>query len=323
MANFRYQLEKGPRKFTCPQCGGAKRYRRVIDSYTSNYLPFEVGVCDRVNNCGYEYTWAQYFRENPSIGGGLDNKIGETTIGRSVSRHSNSKRAYLGMEHLYATLRNYPQNTFVQFLLNLLPAENPAVWKAVQKYGIGTLQGFTVFPTINNAGLLCKGKLMKFNVETGKRLKNTYAISSLEAHLKRANKLVNDFDTDKDVFFGEHITMQCPNLPVGVVEAEKTAVLASIFFPKFVWIATGSKQWLKAPRLERLGIERRTILFPDADGFDKWSETAVRARGLGLNVKVSEVVEQFATKHEKEQGFDLADYLIRYQQSETTLKSDI
>lgn len=71
--------------------------------------------------------------------------------------------------------------------------------------------------------------------------------------------------------------------PVAVVEAEKTAVLASICFPEFVWLSVGSKQSLKAEKLKRLS-KRKIILYPDADGFALWQEIASQARLQGRQV---------------------------------------
>lgn len=50
---FKFTLEKGSKKFTCPNCGVKNKYRRIIDNETGDYAPFEFGRCDRENSCGY------------------------------------------------------------------------------------------------------------------------------------------------------------------------------------------------------------------------------------------------------------------------------
>jgi hypothetical protein len=75
---------------------------------------------------------------------------------------------------------------------------------------------------------------------------------------------------------------------------------------------TGSKQWLKVERLQRLGT-RQIILYPDADGFDQWQSVATDAQRQGLNVKASALIENFATSEQKQNQYDLADYLINQQ----------
>jgi hypothetical protein len=61
--------------------------------------------------------------------------------------------------------------------------------------------------------------------------------------------------------------------------------------------------------LKRLGL-RKIILYPDSDGFKKWQEIAQEARGRGLDVKLSSLIENRTESAEKAEGYDLADYLI-------------
>jgi hypothetical protein len=331
---YPYELEKGSKKHGCPNCG-KKTFVRVIEDATGNYLPDHVGRCDRESNCGYQYTWKQYLADSPELRSeGMRQKghykDGRGPVAASISKNRSQavysqsfqtkKAHYLETRHLLDTLTDYEQNTFVKFLLKLFPNDADAVNQAVIDYLIGTKEGWAVFPTVSTTMKVCKAKLMKFDPDTGKRIKDADGkgvISSLQARLKAAGKLDLDFETDKDVFFGEHLLQKIPGFPIAIVEAEKTAVLASICkgaFPcDFIWLATGSKQWLKADRLTRLGRDRTIILYPDADGFDKWQETASDARKSGLTVKVSNLIEGHATDAEKAKQADLADYLIGLQ----------
>lgn len=52
---YPFGLEKGSRKFPCPQCG-RKTFVRVVGYQDRQYLPDFVGRCDRESKCGYEYT---------------------------------------------------------------------------------------------------------------------------------------------------------------------------------------------------------------------------------------------------------------------------
>ncbi len=103
-----------------------------------------------------------------------------------------------------------------------------------------------------------------------------------------------------------------PDKPIAVCEAEKTAIIASLCFPEFVWLGSNSKTWLKTERLTRLGT-RQIILYPDADGFELWQEIATDAQRQGSTVKVSNLIENHATDEQKANGYDLADYLINQQ----------
>jgi hypothetical protein len=142
---------------------------------------------------------------------------------------------------------------------------------------------------------------------TGKRLKGEYDVSSLVRKLK----LKEDFK-HKQIFFGEHLLSKYPKKSVGIIESEKTAIIASLCFPNLIWLGSNSKQWLKVERLQRLGT-RRIILFPDADGFQLWQTIATNAQRQGLEVKTSSLIETRATIEQKAEGFDLADYLINQQ----------
>ena len=327
---FPYQLEKGSRKFACPRCG-RKTFVRVIETAGGKHLPDHVGRCDRESNCGYQFTWKRHFEDDSVMRPAVGIRTSQYALhavpkSEDLEQICSTDRSeailrtrppdYLEAAHLLQTLSNYGQNMFVQFLLRLFPNDPQDVQDVISEYLIGTKDGYTVFPTISETGKVCKAKLIKFDPETGKRVRDQYAISSLQARLKRAGELEEEFETDKEVFFGEHLLQKHPKRPVAIVEAEKTAVVASIckgVFPDFVWLATGSKQWLKTGRIKKLGRGRRIVLFPDADGFKSWLEVASKAASHGFRVKISHLIENLATDAEKSDQVDLADYLVALQ----------
>jgi hypothetical protein len=49
---YRYTLEKGSKKYHCPDCG-KKTFVRYIDTENDKYLSGEYGRCDREGKCGY------------------------------------------------------------------------------------------------------------------------------------------------------------------------------------------------------------------------------------------------------------------------------
>jgi hypothetical protein len=57
--------------------------------------------------------------------------------------------------------------------------------------------------------------------------------------------------------------------PIALVESEKSAIIASIAFPEFIWMATGGLLNLKFDLLKPLA-HRRVILCPDAGCYDLW-----------------------------------------------------
>ncbi len=247
---------------------------------------------------------------------GKGKKRGRANYGfanKTVSQTQEKPQTFdvIPFEHLKATLGNYEKNGFVQFLIGLFPDCIEEIQDVLKMYLVGTYldyQGsYTCFPSIDKQMRVCRAKLIRFNAETGHRLKGQFDTSSLVRKLK----LKEDFNY-KQTFFGEHLLTKYPDKPVAIVEAEKSAIIASLCFPNLIWLASGSKQWLNAERLQRVGT-RQIILYPDADGFNQWKTIHTRARGLGLDVKLSSLLETRATDEQKAEGFDLADYLIEQQ----------
>jgi hypothetical protein len=308
-------------RHTCPDCGKRHEFTRFINTDTGEYLPESVGICNRASKCGYSYTAKQFFADNPErkiglkFGNGKRKAISNYGFSsRSVSQRTESQQKsfdFIPFEHLKATLGNYEKNAFVQFLISLFPDCIEEIQDVLKMYLVGTYpdyqDSYTCFPSIDNQMRVCRAKLIRFNAETGHRLKGQFDTSSLVRKLK----LKEDFNY-KQTFFGEHLLTKYPDKSVAIVEAEKSAIIASLYFPNLIWLASGSKQWLKAERLQRLG-NRQIILYPDADGFQQWQTIATDARRQGLEVKVSSLIETRATIEQRAEGFDLADYLILQQ----------
>jgi len=113
--------------------------------------------------------------------------------------------------------------------------------------------------------------------------------------------------------FGEHLLID-KTKPVAIVESEKTAVIASVYLPQFIWVAVGSLTNLNTEKC--IILKGRTVtLFPDLNGFEKWSIKAKELSQLA-NITVSNLLERKATECEKRQGLDLADYLLKYDYNE-------
>jgi hypothetical protein len=306
-------------RHTCPSCGSKNNFTRFVDA-DGKYLPANVGICNRASKCGHRYTAKQFFADNPEKKIGL--KFGKRQkqrranygfVNKNVSQPAEKQQNFdfIPFEHLKRTLGNYEQNAFVQFLIDLFPDCIEEIQNVLKAYLVGTYpdyQGcYTCFPYIDRQKRICKAKLIRFDAETGHRLKGDYDTSSLKTKLK----LKEDFNY-KQTFFGEHLLSKYPDKQVGILESEKSAIIASLCFPEFVWLGCNSKQWLNAERLQRLG-NRRIVLYPDADGFQLWEAIATDARREGLEVKVFSLIEARASEEQKTEGFDLADFLILQQ----------
>lgn len=290
-------------RHTCPACHFRLCFVRYVTTTGGNYLSTDVGRCNRESKCGYHFTPKQFFAASPT--NAKDRKNGLTAEPHTRGKSNESKEFdYIPFESFKATLGNYERNDFVRFLIDLFPGCISEIQAVFKMYFVGTYQSYTCFPSIDCAGRVCRAKLIRFNRATGKRLKGVFDTSSLPAKLK----LKTDFNY-RQIFFGEHLLKKFPEKAICIVESEKTAVIASLCFPGFVWLGSNSKTWLKAERLKRLG-KRQIILYPDADGFDLWQSVAFEASGQGRSIKVSNLIEKGATAAQKAAGYDLADYLI-------------
>lgn len=65
--------------------------------------------------------------------------------------------------------------------------------------------------------------------------------------------------------FGAHLIPKNHGMQVYVVESEKTALVASLYFSKGLWLACGGKNNLK-----RIGVKDDWKILPDVDAFDEW-----------------------------------------------------
>lgn len=316
MNHYQYSLEKGSKKHICPQCE-QKRFVRYINIQTNEYLPHQYGRCDREVSCGYHLNPYQNRYDKP-----------DDEIGCSIQKYKSVKQtvkpppiSLISTDIVKQSRVNYHQNYFIQYLLKIFDIKT--VERVIEQYHIGTSRhwkGATVFWQIDTQGEIRSGKVMLYNPQTGKRAKKPYDhITWMHCILK-----IKDFNLQQ-CFFGEHLLAIYPNKPVAIVESEKTACIASIYYPPFVWLAAGSVNNISAQRCQILK-RRNVFLFPDLKCFDQWSIVANKLAFLA-NFTTSNILEQNATLEDREEGLDLADYLTRYpyesfQQVPTTIQKE-
>ena len=283
-------------RYDCPECG-KKTFARYIDTTTSQHLDGRVGRCNRESKCGYHYTPKQYFQDN--------NWEASPPPPQARPKAAPLKPSFIDFDTFRASLAGHRQNNFVRFLVGLFGAD--IARQLVERYYIGTSKywdGACVFWQIDTKGRVHAGKIMLYNPTTGKRVKEPYdKITWVHKALKLPNFGL------KQCFLGEHL-LRDNTKPVALVESEKTAVIASVYFPGMIWLATGSLNNLNATRCVPLA-GRKVVLFPDLKGFDKWQARVKSFEGLA-SFRVSNLLEQAATETERQAGLDLADYLIRF-----------
>ncbi|MGX1024754.1 DUF6965 family protein [Psychroflexus sp. MBR-150] len=332
----RYIFEKGSKKHGCPNCD-KKRFVRYIDTQTGEYLPEQYGRCDRESKCGYflnpykdGYAKAIWEQEQ---GNKTDWKPQQPKrIKKPVNK---PKRAFIPVEVFNRTRAGYEQNTFIQTLLQRVPFpfEVQDIEKVISLYHLGTVQngyrkGANTFPFIDIQNKVRAIQVKQFD-EQNHTTGTDFLHSIIEKHHTRNNKPLpewleayNKNETKVSCLFGEHLLSKYPYNPVALVEAPKTAIYGTLYFgfpeqpTNLLWLAVYNLSSLNLKKCKALK-GRNVFLFPDLskDGkaFELWSNKAaeIQKRLQGTYFQVSDLLEQLAPQQDKEQGKDIADYLIK------------
>ena len=224
------------------------------------------------------------------------------SIKRKPAKHLPT--SFIPVSTFKKSLKYHSENNFIKYLIALFGSEITS--KLISRYFIGTSKhwiGATVFWQIDITGKIRTGKIMLYNAQTGKRIKEPYN------HTNWAHSVLKlpGFALEQ-CFFGEHLLQG--NLPVAIVESEKTAIIASVYLPQFIWLAAGSKTGLMDQKCKVLQ-GRNVVLYPDLNAFDLWPKRAKELSRIA-HFAVSYLLESRATETEKKEGLDFADYLIRF-----------
>jgi hypothetical protein len=202
------------------------------------------------------------------------------------------------------SLSHFDNNNFIVYLKSVFAPH--LVDQAVSKYKIGTSKhwkGSSIFWQLDDLGNVRTGKVMLYDSTLGKRVKYPFDhITWVHSILK-----LNDFKLGQ-VFFGTHLSRLSSNT-IAIVESEKTAIIASICFPDFTWLAAGSKDGLKMDKFCALK-HRSIVLYPDANAYDLWINFA-NQNNKELKIKVSELLNVSISDEDKAKGEDIADYLLK------------
>ena len=313
MSEFQFKLQpyndKGrPSRFPCPACDGKREFTRYINAQTGEPLDERVGICNRQANCGYHYTPKQYFADNP-------NYNSFTTpcqhAFKSPARALRPAADNVAWEVAKRSLGQYDRNPFVRGLAELLT--NEVAFDLARRYHIGTTQnGGTIFWQVDERQRVRTGKIIHYDAETLKRIKrgaNGNDVVPQWAHSKLGQTGFNL----RQCLFGKHLLALPDDRPVAIVEAEKTAVLCSVFLPAYRWLATGG---CGAPQLKDVEVLTalqscgKVLLFPDTGATDKWATYATEMRKAGVRVQVRDDLD--APNLARPPNWDLADEFLAF-----------
>jgi Domain of unknown function (DUF6371) len=275
MAEWRYELESGKPRIKCPSCGKCKVFTPYIDTWKGDErLPEQYGICKRSDHCGYHL--------NPY----KDNYQGDNVPISARPKYVKPEPSFHGYDIYKSSLRGYQDNNFCKFIKKTFGEDR--LKEVIDRYQIGTSRRGCIFWQIDAWYRIHAGKIIQYDPLTGHR--NKYGTTWVHYELGLKDFVLNQ------CFFGEHL-LYGSKKPVAICESEKTAVIASMFIPEFIWLASGGKDGLSKEKCSALKGHDVT-LFPDSGVYDKWLQTGY---------KTSNFLEG------REVGFDLADYLIQSQ----------
>jgi hypothetical protein len=275
MKNYKYELQKGSKRYICPKCG-KKTFKVFVYTGTNIVVDSEkFGRCNRENNCGY-------FRYP-------DRDIKYDYNYMPPAPQPSKQPDFVPDEIVESTFHRFKENIFFMYLVKLFGMNE--AYRLQEMYNIGTAKGGgTIFWQQDKEGNFRTGKVMYYRSD-GHRDKNR---SSWYVH-KQVKK---DFELQQ-VFFGEHLVTE--DKPIALCESEKTAILMSMFEPSYTWLAAGGSEMINAYRLNRL--PRLDLVCPDDGQFEKWQEKTKIFSGRQMDVSVSKAVKEGLL----EKGADIAD----------------
>lgn len=216
------------------------------------------------------------------------------------------------------------ESDFVSFLKPLIN-DDEKTRKIVKDFHLGlTDEKHIIYWYVDKDDAVRYGKVMAYKPD-GHRDHSLHP-QSVSCELLKKGLISTDFIIKKTLF-GEHLLRLPENKvkTIGIVEAEKTAVICSLCLPDILWMATGSLYNMQQERFEAVK-HYSVILFPDTDdkseAFNQWSKRAEEMNQKGWHIHVSDYLERIATPEQRTRKIDVGDLLID-ELMENKRKSDL
>lgn len=199
---------------------------------------------------------------------------------------TNAKQKYISPDQLEHSLVFIENDTFFKHVLSIT-GDKEKTLQHFKSMNVGVKDGNTVFWMIDEYGRICLPKSFKYG-EDGKKIR-IVAEQSFNQSNGYYPCLFNASQINEDK-------------PIVLVEAEKSAVIASYFAPQYTWIAAGGANGVSADKAHALKGKDVIILF-DADqagreGSEKVEETLTKQKCRVYNY------DMFPDRID---GFDVAD----------------
>jgi hypothetical protein len=204
------------------------------------------------------------------------------------------------------TLRNYERNNCYLFLKRLFT--ETVADKLVFEYCVGSSKrqpGAHVYWLTDSLDRVREAKVMLLDpdLESEPAVHTAFAgrdiINNSKANLRRC-------------FFGEHLLTKNPEKKVAIAVNEIDAMVASVYYPEYVWLATGGDRgcnWSDKDVCQILS-GRRVILFPPASSFEKWRIKAAEIKErVNCTISVSSLLKS-TDKENTQTSNSLKSYLL-------------
>lgn len=304
-------------RHTCPACHKKRCFSRYIDTEKQISFPDDIGRCDHEQSCGYHLTPKDYFERNPLAKPMHSNCTVPMT--RRAEPTERRKPSLIRPKTVSQTLHGYHLNNLYIFLRSKFGADEAE--RLMKTYCVGTSKhwpGSCVFWQTDIDGNARTGKVMLYDAETGKRVKQPFN------HVTWVHSLLKLSDYNlRQCFFGEHLLPMNRGKPVAIVESEKTAIVASYYLPEYVWLATGGKHGCFNAEALRLLHGRQVTLFPDLGATQQWRDKLPMLKSLGIEANIFNFLEESAGDDERTAGLDIADYLLQIEPDQAVLQAMI
>lgn len=261
----------------------------MVDATSGHYLHSDFGRCDRQSSC-------RYFK----YPGSTINQVSPLTCHKPRTQpdfHNDSQ--------FESSLKNWNNDNFSIYLKSQF--DNYLVDLSMADYFVGCSSvrwpKSSVFWQIDENRNVRAGKVIHYNPITGCRTKEPYPkISWMHKEL-----LLDKFNLEQ-CLFGLHLLVMKyssfkSELPIKIVESEKTAIIMSINEPDYLWMATGSKSNFNERMLAPL---KKYVIhaYPDKSEYLHWSKRASELNSKGYHIKVSNILENSGLPD----GSDLVDF---------------
>ena len=134
------------------------------------------------------------------------------------------------------------------------------ITNVVKLYRLGTIAkgyraGAVTFPFIDIAGNIRAVQVKQFD-ETNHTTGTDFLHSIIEKHYSRNSQSLPDWlkaytaqEKRISCLFGEHLLSSRTTTPIALVEAPKTAIYGTLFYPKFTWLAVYNKSSFSIDKL--------------------------------------------------------------------------